>query len=251
MLNKIIFCFVIMMSSIALVYCQNQKSTEHLRQLWFGYFNQTRLSDKWGTWLDLHLRTKEDFTNDLSQSIVRAGLTYYFKDAAKLTVGYAYVNHFPADNHKEISQPEHRTWQQIQWHTKYGKQRMMQWIRLEEKFRHKILNDSTLADGYSFNYKIRYNVSYEVPLSKKGIVPNALSFIANDELHINFGKQIIYNYFDQNRFFMGLKYQVNAHDNLQFGYMNLFQQLTAGSRYKNINTIRIFYFHNPDMRRKK
>ena len=92
---------------------------------------------------------------------------------------------------------------------------MMQWIRLEERFRHKILNDSTLADGYNFNYKLRYNLWYEIPLSKKGIVPNTFSFIANDEVHINFGKQIVNNYFDQNRFFVGLKYQINAHDNLQ------------------------------------
>ncbi|MDB5221339.1 MAG: hypothetical protein JWN83_6 [Chitinophagaceae bacterium] len=250
-MRKRIFCFVIMMSSVAFAFCQSVKSKEHLQQLWFGYFNQTRFSNKWGLWVDLHLRTKEDFTNDLSQSIIRLGVTYYINDVTKLTAGYAYVNHFPQDNHKEISQPEHRGWQQIQWHTKYGKKRMMQWIRLEEKYRHKILNDSTLADGYSFNYKLRYNLWYEIPLSKKGIVQGSLSFIANDEVHINFGKQIVNNYFDQNRFFIGFKYQTNAHDNLQAGYMNLFQQLPAGNRYKNINAIRFFYFHNLDLRRKK
>ena len=251
MAYKIILCFVIMINSVAFAYCQNVKSIESLQQLWFGYSNQTRFSNKWGMWLDLHLRTKEDFVNDLSQSIVRLGLTYYVNDATKLTAGYAWVNHFPGDNHKKISQTEHRPWQQIQWHTKYGKKRMMQWIRLEEKFRHKILNDSTLAGGYNFNYKIRYNLWYDVPLSKKGIVPGALSFIFNDEIHINFGKQIVNNYFDQNRFFVGLKYQTNEHDNLQAGYMNLFQQLSDGNKYKNIHAIRFFYFHNLDLRKKK
>ena len=250
-MKKKLFCLIIIISSFSFTYSQNGKSTEQLQQLWFGYFNQTRFSDKWGLWFDAHLRTREDFTNDLSQSIIRLGLTYYFNDATKLTGGYAYINHFPQDAHKEISQPEHRSWQQLQWHNKYGKKRMMQWIRLEEKFRHKILNDSTLADGYSFNYKLRYNLWYEIPLSKKGIVPGSLSFIVNDEVHINFGKQIINNYFDQNRFFIGFKYQINAHDNLQAGYMNLFQQLPAGNRYKNIHAIRFFYFHNLDLRRKK
>jgi len=251
MRNKIIFCLIVMMNRVVFGYCQNAKSTEHLQQLWFAYFNQTRFNDKWGMWLDLHLRTKEDFVNNLSQSIVRLGVTYYVNDAVKLTVGYAWVNNFPGDNHKKISQTEHRLWQQIQWNTKYGKKRMMQWIRLEEKFKHKILNDSTLTDGYNFNYKVRYNLWYEVPLSKKGIVPGALSFIFNDEVHINFGKQIINNYFDQNRFFVGLKYQTNAHDNLQAGYMNLFQQLATGNKYKNINAFRFFYFHNLDLRKKR
>src|SRR5882757_67700 len=110
MANKIIFCFVIMISSIVFAYSQTAKSTENLQQLWFAYFNQTRFNDKWGMWLDLHLRTKEDFVNNLSQSIVRLGLTYYVSDATKLTVGYAYVNNFPGDNHKKISQTEHRLW---------------------------------------------------------------------------------------------------------------------------------------------
>lgn len=227
------------------------KSTEKVNQLWFGYFSQTRFNDKWGSWVDLHLRTKENFVRDLSQSIVRVGLTYYVNDATRLTAGYAYVTQYPGDSHKKISQPEHRPWQQVQWFTKYGKKRMMQWLRLEQKFRHKILNDSTLAPGYNFNYKVRYNIWYDIPLSQRGIVPNTLSFVVNDELHVNFGKQVVNNYFDQNRFFLGLKYQVTDQSNLQVGYMNLFQQLAAGSKYKSINTIRFFYFQNFDLRKKK
>ena len=95
------------------------KTTVDVRQLWTGYFNQTRLTDKWGLWTDVHLRTKDNYFNNLSQGIIRFGLTYYLNDDAKLTAGYAYVNHFPSDNHTNISQPEHRPWQQIQWHTKY------------------------------------------------------------------------------------------------------------------------------------
>lgn len=183
-----------------------QKNTQNMEQIWLGYFNQSRFTDKWGTWTDLHLRTKENFTDKFSQSIIRLGLTYYLTDETKLTMGYAYVSIYPGDNHKEITQPEHRVWQQVQWHTKYGKKRMMQWFRLEERFRRKILNDSNLASGNNFNYKLRYNFWYDVPLSRKGIVPNTLSFVVNDEAHINFGKKTINNYFDQNRFFLGLKY---------------------------------------------
>jgi hypothetical protein len=249
-MKKAVISLVLLINGFALIYGQS-KRTEHLQQLWFAYSNQTRFSNKWGGWLDLHLRTKEDFVNDLSQSIVRIGLTYYVNDITKLTAGYAWVNHFPGDNHKEISQTEHRPWQQIQWHTKYGKKRMMQWVRLEERFRRKILDDSTLANGYNFNYRVRYNFSYDVPLNKKGIIPGAVSFIFNDEVHINFGKQIVNNYFDQNRFFVGLKYQTNLNDNLQVGYMNLFQQLAAGNQYKDIHAVRVYYFHNLDLRKKK
>jgi hypothetical protein len=142
-------------------------------------------------------------------------------------------------------------WQQLQWHTKYKKVRTMQWIRLEERWRHKILNDDKLAEGYNYNWRIRYNLFYQVPLSKNAFAKNTLSFILNDEIHVNFGKNIVYNIFDQNRFFIGFAYHTNAHDNLQFGYMNVFQQLAAGNQYKSIHALRLFYFHNVDLRKKK
>ena len=227
-----------------------EKQTQQVEQVWMGYLNQTRFSNRWGIWFDAQLRTKEDFVQDLAQSILRPGLTYYLSDATKLTVGYAWVNHFPAEGHQDVSQPEHRPWQQVQWHTRYAKTRTMQWVRLEERFRRKIENDSTLAEGYNFNFRLRYNFLFQVPLTAGEIKPGAVSLILNDEVHINFGKEIVYNYFDQNRFFLGVSYQVNQHDNLQVGYMNLFQQLPAGNRYRTIHAARLFYFHNLDLRRK-
>jgi len=226
------------------------KQTTHINRIWSGYFNQLRFSNRWGAWIDLHLRNKEDFVNDLSQSILRAGLTYYISNNTKLTAGYAYIHDFPADNHKNISTYEHRPWQQIQWHTKYGKRNMMQWLRLEQRFRRKVKNDDELAAGYLFNWRLRYNVWYEVPFGKNSTDPGSWSFIANDELHINFGKEIVNNYFDQNRFFLGVKYQTGAHSNLQMGYMNLFQQLPAGNQYRNIHALRVFFFQTMDFRKK-
>jgi len=234
----------------ALLHAQTAKNTENIEQVWLGYFNQSRLTNKFGIWTDLHLRTKEDFTNNFSQGIVRLGLTYYIDNSTKLTAGYARVFLFPGDNHKNIAQSEHRPWQQLQWHTSFTKTRLMQWIRLEERFRRKIANDSTLAEGYNFNWRLRYNIWYEKPLVKNGISPKSLSFIANDELHINFGKEIVNNYFDQNRFFLGMKYQFTKSSNIQFGYMNLFQQLAAGNKYKNIHAARVFFFQNFDARKK-
>jgi hypothetical protein len=246
---KYILILLVMVSSEAIA---QTKTTTDVQQVWFGYFNQTRFSNRWGSWLDLHLRTKEDFFTNFSQSIFRGGITYYLNDACKLTVGYAYINHFPADNHSGVSQPEHRPWQQIQWHNKYSKMRTMQWIRLEERFRHKILDADELADGYSFNYRIRHNFLLQVPIGAgaSGFRPKTFAFVANNELHINFGKQIVNNYFDQNRFFIGLSYFTNSHDNVQFGYMNVFQQLPAGNQYKSIHAARLFYFHNLDLRKK-
>src|SRR5262249_4607206 len=91
---RLVAGFIVVLTITDSVHSQ-EKHTEHLNQTWLAYLNQTRLSNKWGVWLDLHLRTKEDFFTNFSQSIIRPGLTYYLSDATKLTVGYAYVRIYP------------------------------------------------------------------------------------------------------------------------------------------------------------
>ena len=83
------------------------KKIAHYNQVWFAYLNQTRFTDKWGLWVDAHLRTKEDFFTAFSQSILRLGVTYYLNDVTKLAAGYAYVSNYPVDNHENVTQPEH------------------------------------------------------------------------------------------------------------------------------------------------
>lgn len=233
------------------IQAQNSRQTTEEEQVWLAYFNQTRLTEKWGLWLDVHFRTTEHFIKEPSKAIGRLGLMYYLNDDLKLTNAYAFINHFPEDGHANVSQPEHRIWHQLQLHTKYGKVRTMQWLRLEERFRRNIKNDNKLADGYRFDWRIRGNFLLNIPLSKKGIVPHSFSAIVNDEIFVNLSKNNVYNIFDQNRFFVGLAYNFNTHANLQFGYMNVYQQLAAGNKYKNINSFRIFFFQNLDLRKKK
>lgn len=226
-----------------------QKHTQKLEQVWTAYFNQTRFSNKWGMWLDVQLRTKDDFFNHLSQFLVRPGITYYVTDNVRLTAGYAHFWFYPADNHSKVTQPEHRSWQQVQWFTKYNRTRTVQALRLEERYRRKILNDSTLASGYNFNYRLRYNFSWQIPLSgvvKKG----SWTLILNNEVFVNFGKQITYNYFDQNRFFAGFAYNTSATSYIQLGYMNIFQQLSTGNNYRSTHIARFAYLHNLDLRKK-
>ncbi|TDO25807.1 DUF2490 domain-containing protein [Sediminibacterium goheungense] len=227
------------------------KNTSHASQVWLAYFNQTRLSNKWGLWGDFQLRTREDLVVDLSTGIARVGLTYFVDDNVRLTLGYGFINHYPANDNITISQPEHRPWQQVQWFTKNKRTRLMQYIRLEERYRKRYLNNNTLSDSYAFNFRVRYNILYQVPLHPAGLIPKKLSALFNDELHINFGKEIVNNYFDQNRLFLGFNYAFDANNNLQFGYLNTFIQTAAGNQYRNINALRVAYLQNLDFRTNK
>ena len=225
-----------------------QKQVHDQTQAWTGYFNQTRLSDRWGFWLDLHAR-RTDFLDRWSTQIVRPGVTYYFNDHLRFTAGYAYVAHHPAPGLTTI-RPEHRPWQQILWTSRSKRLQTQQWVRLEQRFNGRVVNDE-LQNGYLFNWKFRYLLTLMVPLNRDYIEPRTLFFAFNDEVHINAGKNITYNYFDQNRLFVGLGYQFSKSVNAQLGYMNLFQQHAAGNQFTNNHVVRLFVFHNLDLRAPK
>ncbi|MBA4057968.1 MAG: DUF2490 domain-containing protein, partial [Marivirga sp.] len=223
------------------------KEFETREQTWFGYFNQTRFTKRSGIWVDLHLRLTNNFVEQSNLSILRAGYTYYVSDQVRLTAGYAYVTQYGlADGEPDV--PEHRPWQQIQWVEKKKGFNMMQWFRIDERFRTKVV-DGELTDSYNFNWRFRYNIALTFPLKGKVVQAKTPFLFFNDELHINAGKNIVYNYFDQNRLFLGLGYQFTSHLNAQLGYMWIFQQLAAGDKYANINAIRFFVFHNLDLRK--
>lgn len=223
------------------------KEVIHRNQVWLGFFNQTRLTNKFSLWLDVHAR-RTDFLDRWATTLVRPGLTYHVSENVRLTAGYAYVSHWPAQETQATVRPEHRLWQQVNWNSKSRKLYINQWVRLEERFNRHLQNDA-LQPGHQFNYRARYLLALLLPLHGETIAPGVPFAVLNNEVHLNFGKEITYNYFDQNRFFVGLGYPFRKNLNAQLGYMNLFQQLPAGHRFYNTHTLRLFVFHTLDLRK--
>ncbi len=227
----------------------SQKQVTRFQQLWTGYFNQTRLSEHWGAYADLQLFTRDHLVSHLNETIASAGVQYYFGNSVRLTAAYSYVNVYPFDNHPSIPQLEHRPWEQVQWFTQYPRFRITQGFRLEQRFRRKTVPGDALAKGFTYNGRFRYAITAMLPLSDKAFAANTVSLVVNNEFFLNFGGRIVYNYFDQNRFFAGINYHISPSANLQLGYLNVFQQLPAGNQYRSINAPRIFFFHSLDVRR--
>ncbi len=209
---------------------------------WIGYFNQTRFTQRSGVWADLHLRQNDSFILETHAFLGRLAYIYYVNDRTRLTAGYAYQLQPGTHGKKDV--PEHRAWQQIQWMEKKPFLAMMQWARFEQRF-HQRGGD----DEFTFsNYRLRYNLAFTFPLTRKEVQPKTPFIFTNNEVFVNFGKNIVNNYFDQNRFFVGFGYQFTHHLNAQLGYMNVFQQLPAGNEYVSSDAIRLFVFHSIDLR---
>lgn len=225
-----------------------QKVSETRDQTWLGYFNQTRFTDKSGMWIDLHHRLSDDFVGESATNIIRIGYTYYLSDQTRLTAGYGYVTHFSPGTLPDV--PEHRPWQQIQWMDKKNGFSLAQYLRVEERYRRRV-SEGELTNEYNFNWRFRYNFSLTLPLKGKQVSAKTPFLFFNNEIHINAGKEIVNNYFDQNRLFLGLGYQFTSQLNAQLGYLYVFQQLAAANSYVHINAIRLFVFHTLDLRKKE
>lgn len=227
------------------------KDIETDEQLWLGYFGNYRFGNKIGIWFDAHYRTRNSFVKDNRMFILRPGFTYFIKEKIRLTLGYSYNHYFPGENHQHIYRPEHRPWQQLQIIMPYENVRLMQWLRLEQRFRRKIKDADEWAAGYNFNYRIRHNVMLSIPLNHKTMQDKTWFALLNNEVFINLGKEIVYNIFDQNRAFAGFGYQLNKYFNFHVGYMNIFQQKASGNQFELLHTIRLFAFHNIHFHKKK
>ena len=226
-----------------------QKTYTYNDQVWLNYFNQTRISDKWGVWFDASIRTKNQLVHQFSQGIVRAGATRIVNENWRFTAGYAYMHHFANSTHSLTDRPEHRPFEMIQWQKQFSKWRLVQTARLEQRFRHRI-KDGDLGEGYNFNSRARYAVSILRALSKNAFEPKTVSVQFGGELFGNFGKEIVHNNFDQIRLNAGLNYHVNSQTSFTIGYLYQYQQFTNGNGFNKLNGVRATIIQQVDWRKK-
>lgn len=244
--STIILGIIFLTSSHQVTAQAPEKHIHQREQLWFGYFNQTRFSEKWGLWVDVHYRMTDDFVRRPFQFLFRPAATYFLRDNFRLNAGYTLATHFPAKG-METTRLDHRAWQQIWWNQKHSGFSMLQWLRFEQRFNEKVIGD-VKRDGYNYTFRTRYNMAFFLPLKGKEVKANTPFAAVMNEVFLNFGDRVVYNTFDQNRLFAGFGYQFTSHLNIQLGYMNIYQQEGSGTDYLSTHAIRFFVFHSLDSR---
>lgn len=225
-----------------------EKNIRTAGQLWLAYLNQTRFSEKWGAWMDIHYRTTDNIADRPMTLLIRPAVTYFIKDNLRVNVGYAFAEHYPRKG-LSTTRREHRPWQQIWWNQKYPGLALLQYLRLEQRFNQKVVSDR-LQEGYNYTFRVRYSFSFSVPLNRKDIIANTPFAALSNEVFLNFGSSVTYNTFDQNRLFAGFGYQFTPHINAQLGYMYLYQQEASGHNYLSAHAIRVSVSQTLDLRKK-
>ena len=206
------------------------------------YLNQNRYSKQWGSWIDLQLKLTDDYFNAVLASESTLGATYYTKNNLKIVGALTYVDQIHAGSN-EYHLAEYRPWQMVQLNTESPHSKFLQWLRLEERFKQTTSNDAPTSN-YDFTYRLRYYFLSQIPLTKHPYQKGSFSLVVSDEIYINYGKSIVYNTFDQNRISAGFYYYLNKDNIFQFGYTNVFQQLSAKNKFSNLDVLRVSIFNN-------
>lgn len=225
---------------------QDRKVINDQYQSWISINNTVRLSSKWGFLLDLHER-RNNFLSDASFHFVRAAANYWIKDNLTAAVGYGHMWLAPTTSGWKTFANEERVYQQVQLVSKVGKVSMMQRLRNEQRWQEKMANDKGTGD-YKFTDRVRYLLSFTIPVFKD---PQYPSLVLADELAVQFGKEVVYNTFEQNRVFVGIKEPVTKNLSFDLGYMMVLQQKATGNAYDRNHTFRWFFYYTPDFRSKE
>lgn len=223
--------------------------TVHAQESWWDYLNQNRYSESWGSWLDVQMKLNDGYVQAKNAGEYTAGATYFQNSHFKYTAALTYVDGYPNTSHinhlKEL-----RPWAMVQLNTNNSYSKWMQWIRVEERYKESTLNKIPTGN-YEASTRVRYQILAQFPLTMHKYEKGSVSFVTSEEFYLNFGKNIVYNTFDQNRFFVGFFYYINKSNILQLGYTNLYQKYNAPDKYLQSDVLRFSVFNTIDFRKKE
>jgi len=241
-MKRSVFIFCLLFSIYINV--NGQKAIAHNNLVWFGDFAKGKLNDKWSIYFDFGFR-RTHWLNKWSQILVRPGITYNLNSNVSATVGVAYFSHYTPT----YIRPEYRGWQQLLFSETFGRVKVNHRLRAEQRFIQKAAAN-VLIEDYSYNNRFRYQLSLQFALNRKLIESKTLYLAISDEVLINSGKEIVNNYFDQNRLAIGVGFNLNERLNILVSYMNVFVQKPKVDSFESNNVLVLNLYHNFDLKRK-
>lgn len=221
------------------------KSINTQYQSWFSVNSTLKVSPRWSVIADLHTR-RNHFMADNSFYFARTGVQYTVDNNLTVAAGYGHLWAYPTTRDWHSIAHENRIYQQVQYSSKWKTVTILQRLRNEQRWQQKMVNDA-YSGQLRFTDRVRYLLSMTIPVFKNKKLP-ALALA--DELCLQAGKEVVYNTFEQNRFFIGIKEQLRPDLSFDMGYMRVYQQKKSGYEFDRNHTFRLFFYYSPQLYRK-
>ncbi len=244
MLKPALFIVTVILFSLS-VHAQRIKEVQIQNHFWWSMNTNSKISKHLNLIADFYIR-RTNFLANNNFYFVRLGTGYTINEHLSVAAGAGHLWLANRSGATELFSNENRIYQQVQLNNAWGKTTLTHTLRAEERWQQNVVN-SLPTDAYRYSTRFRYQLSFIVPVSKNKWVPS-LAFA--DELLVHTGKEIVYNTFDQNRIFGGIKQRLTHSLSFDFGYMMVYQQKLSGYQYTRNHTIRWYFYWKPDLSKK-
>lgn len=234
---KYIIIFAVAFQLLSIPVCA-QKKIERNTYTWVSINSSLFVSKHWFIMADAHLRENNFFASN-SFIFGRVGLGYQVDNKLSFVAGYGNMELAPTTAGWTTKADEDRLFEQLQFLSEYKKIKLLQRIRNEQRWQDIIAADKKTGDR-KFTNRLRYLLSSTIPVFKNKKLPQ---LVVADELALNFGKDVVYNTFDQNRLFFGIKQNITKDLSFDAGYMKIFQQKSTGNAYIMGDVMRLFFYY--------
>ena len=181
---------------------------------WLMYFGQNRVSDKISIHSEIQYRNHTVTPNNTEQLLLRTGINYHI-ETTTITGGYGHIGSYVyLSERKSPEVEEHRIFQQLITINKIGRLKLEHRYRIEQRWVNK-----------EFKNRLRYRIMAFIPLNKKKIEKGTVFIGLYDEIFMNTQQ----TYFDRNRFYGALGYQINKLTGVQSGMLH--QETNTGGKW--------------------
>jgi hypothetical protein len=193
---------IIFLFQITLVSAQSELGSWNILNFNF------KLSNKWNVFAESQLRSL-GFYHDFHYYEYKIGGTFKLTNNFGLTSGIGSYNTFAEGGNflKPMQNRETRTWFQFQVKTNIDRVIFENRFRMEQRFS---------TNGYRNRYRLRLGAT--IPLNSEKIQPKTISTILWNEIFFTNNEP----YFERNRFFCGIGYEINKQIAFQTGYIYQF-----------------------------
>lgn len=197
---------------------------------WLMYFGTNKIHDKWSIHSEVQYRNHEIAPNTVEQLLLRTGLNYHYSSSCIITGGYAFVPSYVYESEQSAPETtEHRIFQQLILLNKAGR----------VKFEHRYRIEQRWVNG-DYRNRLRYRLMAFIPLNKPVIEKGTFFLGLYDEIFMNTKN----TFFDRNRLYGALGYQISKTTQVQLGY--LYQRVNDFGKHH----LQLGVIFNPDLRKK-
>ncbi|MFN8570964.1 MAG: DUF2490 domain-containing protein [Gemmatimonadaceae bacterium] len=244
-----ILALALSVSSTA-AYGQLRQSADNFN-MWFSYYGELELAGRWGMIYDLSMR-RSGPVDELAALFARAGVTYAIHPNVRVAAGINRSETWPyGDVPIAYRTPERRLWEQLQLTHSAGRVSFSHRYRLEQRWQGHKDPPSDDVTNWVRTSRFRYQVKATVPFQGKTLDPHEFYGTVADELFINFGSNIQYNVYDQNRAALSLGYRLNKSLRLEAGYMEQLSLKSSGKQLEDNHTIIFSMYTNFSLKKQK